>query len=502
MGVPRAPRARWMKTARDVCLTSLFALMLVAAGGHRSASAQGQNTLIQQQASGDIDFFVDVASFKNLQDPSTCYVEIYYTMDRSQMQFIELPNASGILSAAWEFETIVETEVGDRVTWNRWQVVSQDTSRVGAEATRDTYDIYWPPPLLKPGVYRFITTVTDLNSRVSGDAKVGVDERLVLIPDYNTAPVSISDIEFAVRLGKASGQNKFTKSGLQVVPNPLKLYGVNVDMFAFYTEIYGLTLAAEGSPPNEYTRRVTLEGLNVDYRRVLDESSRVVRSRNEIIALSGINARTFPRGDYRLIVEVVDHASGERAIREKAFRVLSEVTTVAEDELSSIEMTDENVQRLRNEIEYLATPAQLDEYDSLDKEGKREFLQSFWEERDQVPGTPENEFRQAWVQRFEYANENFTTPTQPAGWRSDQGRIWIKYGQPDDIIPHPDEGQGAIPWVEWVYNQMGDVGQARFIFADTSGGFGSYRLLHSNVPGEMQNPNWREEVGIPPAGLP
>ncbi|MFO7767833.1 MAG: GWxTD domain-containing protein [bacterium] len=501
MGPKRRDVLRWTASVRRMVGAGLLAAFLTAAGGYLPASAQGQNTLIQQQASGDIDFFVDVASFKNLQDPSQSYVEIYYTMDRSQMQFIELPNTPGVLSAAWEIETVIETEVGDRVTWNRWQVVSQDTTRSGAEATRDTYDIY-TPPLMKPGVYRFITTVTDLNSRVSGDTRVGVDERLVLIPDYSTRPLSISDIEFAVRLGKASGENKFTKSGLQVVPNPLKLYGVNVDIFSFYTEVYGLSPASSEAPPNEYTRRVTVEGLNVDHRRVVDETTRPVRSRNEIIALTGINARTFPRGDYRLIVEVVDHASGERALREKAFRVLSEVTPAAEGGLSGIEMTEENVQRLRNEIEYLATPQQLAEYDSLDREGKREFLQAFWEERDPVPGTPENEFRQAWVQRFEYADENFTTPTQPAGWKTDQGRIWIKYGQPDDIIPHPDEGRGQVPWVEWIYNQMEDVGQARFIFADTSGGFGSYRLIHSNVPGETQNPNWREDLGIPPAGSP
>ena len=44
-------------------------------------------------------------------------------------------------------------------------------------------------------------------------------------------------------------------------------------------------------------------------------------------------------------------------------------------------------------------------------------------------------------------------------------------GQPDEVEPHMMEGNK--PWVEWVYHRLREQGRKVFIFADTSGGFGS-----------------------------
>ena len=42
------------------------------------------------------------------------------------------------------------------------------------------------------------------------------------------------------------------------------------------------------------------------------------------------------------------------------------------------------------------------------------------------PSTPENEFKQSFFERVRYANENYGV-LEP-GWRSDRGRLYIKYG--------------------------------------------------------------------------
>ncbi|MFC1628260.1 GWxTD domain-containing protein [Gemmatimonadota bacterium] len=486
-------RARNIGTA---ILTALLAGIIVMAGGTRIAYGQ-QEWLISQSFTGEVQTYVDVVSYRNLQDPSQTYVEIYYAFDRKNLTFIELPDAPGTFSSLWTIETVVETEIGDRVKWESWPTFFQTTDPAETEAPRTIFDIY--RLYLAPGTYRFITTVTDKNSQLQDNTRIGVDRRTVVIPDFSSSQLTISDIEFTVRLGQAASPNKFVKNGLLVIPNPLRVFGLNFPTMSFYAEVYGLSdQTGAAGEQNTYTRSIYIEGLNIDHRHVFeDRVTKAVRANNDLIAISDLNPLMIPSGAYNLYVEIVDNATGQRAVRRKPFNIFSEVQSVEADELRSINMTTDAVVRLRNEIAYLATREELEEYDRLDSDGKRTFLINFWTARDTTPGTVENEFRQTILQRFNHANDNFVTPTQPEGWKTDQGRIWIVYGIPDDIEPHTMD-IGNKPWVEWIYNQLEDQGRRMFIFADTSGGFGAYILIHSDVAGEMQNPQWKEELGIPP----
>jgi hypothetical protein len=202
--------------------TRFLLLLAVGVVGLAAAPpAAGQNTLISNSSSGDLSQFIDVVSYKNLKDPAYSYVEIFYVFDRSQMSFIALPDRPDIWSAAWDITTVIETEVGDQVAAQKWYRVSYDSTQTGTQASQDVYDRY-PDLLLKPGIYRITTTLTDLNSLMTGANRVGVDERLVIVPAYSDSGLTISDIEFAARLGKASSQNMFVKNGLLVIPNPMR----------------------------------------------------------------------------------------------------------------------------------------------------------------------------------------------------------------------------------------------------------------------------------------
>jgi len=490
----RCPQNRLRSDGR-YGLKALLAAIILVTGGSGMARAQ-QEWLISQSFTGDVQIYVDVVSYRNFQDPALTYIEIYYAFDRQNLSFIELPDAPGTWSALWTLETVVETEIGDRVKWDSWPTVFQTGNQAEVDEPQSIFDIY--RLYLPPGTYRFITTVTDKNSQLQDDTRIGVDRRTVVIPDYTSSQLTISDIEFTVRLGQAASQNRFVKNGLQVIPNPLRLYGLNIHPMSFYAEVYGLSEpTGPAGEQNTYTRTVYIEGLNVDHRHVFeDRIKKPIRATNDLIAIGNLNPLIIPSGDYHLYVEITDDATGQRAVRRKPFQIYSEVQALEADELSTINMTAEVAIRLRNEITWLATPAELDEFDLLDPEGKRTWLINFWTARDMTPGTPENEYREAILQRFDHANDNFTTPTQPEGWKTDQGRIWIKYGQPDEVEPHMMEGNK--PWVEWIYYRLDEQGRKMFIFADTSGGFGSYILFHSDVTGERQNPQWREELGIPP----
>ncbi|HQV31064.1 MAG TPA: GWxTD domain-containing protein [Calditrichia bacterium] len=118
----------------------------------------------------------------------------------------------------------------------------------------------------------------------------------------------------------------------------------------------------------------------------------------------------------------------------------------------------------------------IDEADSTDYYEKRSFAEKkgyfvrFWKRMDPVPETEENELMNEYYRRINTANQNFTT-SGIDGWKTDRGRIYIKFGPPNDIDRHPFE-QGSRPYVVWRYYSL----QKIFLFIDRTG-FGDY-VLH------------------------
>jgi GWxTD domain-containing protein len=86
----------------------------------------------------------------------------------------------------------------------------------------------------------------------------------------------------------------------------------------------------------------------------------------------------------------------------------------------------------------LMTGAEDETYRHLpDAAAKERFIETFWEIRDPDPLTEENEFRDEFRERIEYASENFgfpagnPDPETSRGWNTDRGRIYLVLGPPD-----------------------------------------------------------------------
>jgi GWxTD domain-containing protein len=86
-----------------------------------------------------------------------------------------------------------------------------------------------------------------------------------------------------------------------------------------------------------------------------------------------------------------------------------------------------------------------------DAESRKEFIKDFWEKRDPDPDTPENEYKNEFEARIEYANKRFIEGGP--GMNTDRGRIYIFMGPPDKFEEYPTHGdpeiRGPILW--WVY---------------------------------------------------
>ena len=166
-----------------------------------------------------------------------------------------------------------------------------------------------------------------------------------------------------------------------------------------------------------------------------------------------------------------------------------------------------------NDVEPIITQAERDTWKKLDTDEEREqFIADFWRSRDPDPDTEENEFKLGYYERIAYANEHFSSG-EP-GRLTDRGRIYIKFGKPDDIESHPAgglyerppyEGGGSTstyPFEKWFYRYLPNVKSGIEIeFVDPTGS-GEYRLARNpdekdaliHVPGA--GPTFAELSGI------
>ena len=77
------------------------------------------------------------------------------------------------------------------------------------------------------------------------------------------------------------------------------------------------------------------------------------------------------------------------------------------------------------------------------------------------------------------------------GWRTDRGRIFVKYGQPGDALDRRTSSGSAPPYEVWRYTRGKEL---YYIFADRSGS-GGYKLLATNDLKEVSTAGFREVLG-------
>ncbi len=118
-------------------------------------------------------------------------------------------------------------------------------------------------------------------------------------------------------------------------------------------------------------------------------------------------------------------------------------------------------------LRFIISEQQLKELKKGSRKEQEQKFRAFWDQRDPTPGTVMNELMAEYYRRVDYAFENFSSP-QVAGFNSDQGEIYIKFGPPDDIDRRfPTNGDVIEVWT---------YGNRSFVFRKTTG-FGDFVLV-------------------------
>jgi len=131
-------------------------------------------------------------------------------------------------------------------------------------------------------------------------------------------------------------------------------------------------------------------------------------------------------------------------------------------------------------VSYIILPVEKEVFLKLGSDRERDiFIESFWKQRDPTPGTPQNEFKEEHIKRFNYANTYFHRGTPREGWMTDMGRMHIILGAPTSIERF--EGMSGIhPTQVWYYYGDKAKGLPAFfaVVFFKRGGSGEFKLYN------------------------
>ncbi|MCX7878730.1 MAG: GWxTD domain-containing protein [Ignavibacteria bacterium] len=312
-------------------------------------------------------------------------------------------------------------------------------------------------------------------------------EESVFINTPDKGKPVLSDIQLCESVDRSSDvSSPFYKNGLEVFPNPSRFFSYDKNNLAYYYEIYGLKNLG-----SEFYRLILTIDLADSLLRKFETDYKV---KNDSKAEYGqLDISGLKSGKYRVMLRLISSEGTELASKENYFWIYNkEDFNIASDGFEMSEYYNMNEETVNKEFEYIGyllsdkLKTLLKTLKNIDE--KKAFLYRFWKELESVQGNLN--FKKVYFERIKFANENFGSKFEE-GWKSDRGRIYCKYGKPDEIEKYDFESK-TLPYEIWRYNliQNGII----FVFGDLSSGANNYRLLHSTALGELKDEDWKRRI--------
>lgn len=458
-------------------------------------------------ASGEIPFDVDAARF--CADGGGHLAEYYFRIPNRSVRFQpSTGDSGGPLTAQLECEITLLDPRGGELETRREKVVVSSGSSESAAADRQFQLVTLSYPL-NPVAWGVRARVRDLGARKRGLAYLFTGRRrdgeawahLPARP-AEAPPLCLSDIQFAWQIEASADSAGRARGRLHIVPNPGRTYGLRNQTLLFYYEV-----RAAGTDSAWYTADYEIER----------EGRSVYRSEPATVAAAGgwsmsarVDISALESGTYGLRVSLARSDGGAAASTSAPFNVLWTATS-----------WDRSEEEVLDEADLYLSEEEHRTLEEMAAGDRARFLEEFWRRHDPTPETARNETYESFLERIDYAKRQFSTLR--SGHLSDRGRIYIRYGEPDDlrreVIPvEADRLESALsddPFLDpelkaalsrdrsrprayeiWSYYGRGNPlfpgrdlfpggEQIRFIFVDDQG-FGEFYLKYSTEHGAVR----------------
>jgi GWxTD domain-containing protein len=363
-------------------------------------------------------------------------VEISYAVTYDELLFLR---HDGGYRARYEITAILYGRDGEQVAGDSWRRVVEVDDYVKTNSrmlkVEETLTLR-----AEPGSYRLKVELRSVDTRSKG-----LIETTVEVPRITPGKLTLGTVIFE-RDGPPSRDDSPT------APHPSREYGNENPTVHLRIPVYG-------SPGTRYELAVAIEASDGLVLRAYSDTVRQVDFLTE-------HAREFDVldlevGNYFVKIRLSRIDGDERIVRRSRFRVVTSPKSWGED-----------FEKMISQISYVADRDDVERLMSAPEGRRDEAWEEFWQRHDPDPTSEGNEFKEEFLRRLGHANTQFKSVVE--GWQTDMGRIYIQYGEPDDIDSQPVGGM-LNAWETWYYYGA----HTKFIFVDREG-FGEYDLVEAS----------------------
>ncbi|MCI0330461.1 MAG: GWxTD domain-containing protein [candidate division Zixibacteria bacterium] len=371
----------------------------------------GQNPLSKDSRVGVPPFEVDFAAFADTAK-GTSRLEVYYKLRNAGFTFVKKGNE---YQAAYDVEVSLEAENGREIASRRsseeFTVPSYDQTQ-----SLESYRLNAAHFSVKPGKYKIKIHLTDNNSNEISSAS-----RKAVVPDFTRGVLAASDLLLIGAFADSADLPLFKKEGRTAIPSVSRAFGDPDSSLAFYFEVYS-------HRPELKNCRVEYEISQRQHGAWSKDTATLALAGEKTVVFERLPIRKFPPGDYRLKATLRE-GKKELAGRETEFKMNWnwEAALVY------------NFRDVVDLLRYFAREVDVKPLEKAPAEKRLEEWEKFWKERDPTPPTRENEAKDEFGRRVRFVDAYFAHMGLP-GWKSDMGKIYIRYGEPDQV----DEDQSGM----------------------------------------------------------
>jgi GWxTD domain-containing protein len=359
---------------------------------------------------GDVAYTVDAASFPD---------SVGHTLE----VYVRIPPAT-LASLEREGSSDARLKLTLRLT-NKFGARQHEASQEFTVDAADSAAGFGKVVLLRfpvsPGTYRLRARVEDLRSRKRGLGYIGrkvtesaTVEGALTVPGP-AAGLDLSDPEFVWARATSDRGGAFRHGEQVIVPNPERLYGLLAGEVR-------VGFVARAAAPDERPWHWRARIRDAEDHVVAEQES----TQAAAASLSGtvtLDASTHPAGGYNLEVSAWREGDPVPITRRTRFSIAWQSASWWVDPADFDDL-----------VHFLLSASEEEMFARLHPGEREHFLDEFWKRRDPTPETAENEARAEFLGRIEHANQAFTGPGRTRGMFSDMGRVFIRYGEPDEVL--------------------------------------------------------------------
>ena len=339
---------------------------------------------------------------------------------------------------------------------------------------------------LNPGKYSMKLNLMDVNkeaSEISGVIPIQVE-------DF-AKDTKISDVLVAEYAYPTDEQNNFTKSGYHIIPMLSSFYATDSKNIPLYLELYG----TEAIPDSTYdfSYRI-INTKDASEMAGFTKSSTLTKSK-VVPVFESVNIEELSSGSYQIECRISTNSNEILAIQTYDFERSNEnnsmftMENMMLDPAFQASIPEDSVFYFLECLIPISKPAEIrniiETLKEKDIKNARKHIQGYW-----TLTAPTNSY-ESWLKyksQVVFVQKIYGNNFQE-GFETDRGRVYLKYGAPSQINAR-ESSPSEYPYEIWTYNKIGIYSNKRFVFYNPDLVNNAYRLLHSDMIGELKNPAW------------